>query len=72
MRIFNTIMRSKYVKVKKISDYYHAKRRADKYMKIYNYEEEKFSVAKNQTCQNKKIASLKETWPPACKLKESQ
>ena len=25
MRIFNTIMRSKYVKVKKISDYYHAK-----------------------------------------------
>lgn len=37
MRIFNTIMRSKYVKVKKISDYYHAKE-ADKYMKIYNYE----------------------------------
>ena len=36
MRIFNTIMRSKYVKVKKISDYYHAKE--GRYMKIYNYE----------------------------------
>ena len=67
MRIFNTIMRSKYVKVKKISDYYHAKEGRSITMK-----EEKISVSKKSNLPEQKNASLKETWPPACKLKESQ
>ena len=75
-------MRSKYVKVKKISDYI-TKKVADKlaglcktdkesYEKSITMKEEKISVAKKSNLPEQKNASLKETWPPACKLKESQ
>lgn len=47
-------------------------KRADKYMKIYNYEGRKNLCGEKIKLARTKNASLKETWPPACKLKESQ